>query len=62
VLFFQQISLIDHGVSLRWGASYLLDHDINLISVLHVQVFGGVRFMDTWAVKEESNIAGVELY
>lgn len=42
-------------------SSDLFDHDIDLISVLHVEVLGGLGFMEALAVEEEADVVDVEL-
>jgi hypothetical protein len=39
----------------------LFNHDINLISVLHVEVLGSLAFVKALSVEEEANVAGGEL-
>lgn len=53
--------LIDHDGS-NGRPAYLLDHHVDLVSVLHVEVFGSVSFMDAGSVKQKSDIVGVQLY
>jgi hypothetical protein len=43
------------------AAADLFDDDVDLVSVLHVQIFGGLRFVESFAVEKESYVAGVEL-
>jgi hypothetical protein len=42
-------------------ASDLLDHDINLVSVLHVQLLGGLALVQAFSIEEEADIGGIEL-
>ena len=42
-------------------SSDLLDHDINLISILHSQVLGRLSLVESLTVKKESNVRDVEL-
>jgi hypothetical protein len=39
----------------------LLDHNVDLISVLHVEVLGGLSFVQAFSVEEEADVGGVEL-
>jgi hypothetical protein len=43
------------------GSSDLLDDNVYLISVFHIEVFRGLVLVQSFAVKEESHIAGLEL-
>jgi len=43
-------------------AANLLDHHIDLVTVLHIEVLGGGVFMESLAVEEESHIVHVQLY
>ena len=39
----------------------MLDHYVNLISIFHVEVLGGLIFMKSLAVEKEPDIVGLEL-
>lgn len=50
--------------SLQWvwvGSSDLLDDHVDLVSVLHVQVLGGLVLVESFSVEEEADVLGVEL-
>ena len=50
--------------SLLWvwvGASDLLDDHVYLVSVLHVQILGGLVLVESFSVEEEADVLGVEL-
>jgi hypothetical protein len=42
-------------------SSDLFDDDVDLVSVLHVEVFRGLSFVEAFSVKEEADLVGVEL-
>lgn len=42
-------------------ASDLLDHYIDLISVLHVEVLGGLTFVQSFSVEQEADVGGIQL-
>ena len=42
------------------SSSDLLDHHINLVSVLHVELLGGLTFVQAFSVEEEADIGDVE--
>lgn len=39
----------------------LLDHDINLITILHVEILGGLGLVESLAIEEEAHVVDVEL-
>lgn len=43
-------------------AANLLDHDIDLVTVLHVEVLGGGVLVESLAVEEEPHIVGIQLH
>jgi hypothetical protein len=43
------------------GSSDLLDDHVDLVSVLHVQVLGGLVLVEAFSVEEEADVLGVEL-
>jgi hypothetical protein len=43
------------------GSSDLLDDDVDLVSVLHVEVLGRLRFVETFTIEEEADVGGVKL-
>ena len=50
--------------SLQWvwvGSSDLLDDHVDLVSVLHVQVLGGLVLVESFSVEEEADVLGIEL-
>ena len=44
------------------GAANLLDHHIDLIAVLHVEVLRGLVLVETLSVEEEPHVGGVQLH
>ena len=42
-------------------AANLLNHNIYLISIFHVQIFGSLCLVKTFTVEEESDVVGVQL-
>jgi len=42
-------------------ASNLLDHNVNLISVLHVEVLGTLVLVESLTIEEEAHVGHVEL-
>lgn len=42
-------------------AANLLDHDIDFIPVLHVEVLGGLGLVESLSVEEEADVVDVEL-
>lgn len=42
-------------------AANLLNHNINLITVLHIEVFGGLGLVESFTVEEEANVVDVQL-
>jgi hypothetical protein len=49
-------------LGIELSTSNLFNHDINLVSVLHAEVLGGLTLMKAFSVKEEANIAGGKLH
>lgn len=43
------------------GASNLLNHDVNLISILHMQILGCLVLVETFSIEEESHVLDIEL-
>ena len=43
-------------------ASNLLDDDVDLISVLHVEVLGGLVLVQSLTIEEEPDVVGAQLY
>jgi hypothetical protein len=39
----------------------LLNHNINLVPILHVEVFRGLSFVETLTIEEEANVVSAEL-
>ena len=39
-------------------AANLLDHNVDLIAILHVEFLGGLSLVEALAVKEETDIRG----
>lgn len=39
----------------------MFDHDIDLVTVLHVEVFGGLGLVESLAIEKEPNVVEVEL-
>lgn len=42
-------------------ASDLFDHDVDLISVLHVEVLWSLTLVQTFSVEQEADIGSIEL-
>ena len=40
----------------------MLDHDVNLIAVLHVELLGSLRLVEAFTIEEEADVGGAELY
>jgi hypothetical protein len=43
-----------------FGASDLFDDHVDFVAVFHVEVFGGLVFVDALAIEEEADIVGLE--
>ena len=39
----------------------MFDHDIDLVTVLHVEVFGSLGLVESLAIEKEPNVVEVEL-
>jgi len=44
------------------GSSNLLNHNVNLVTILHVEVFWGLCFVEAFTIEEKADIVGTELY
>jgi hypothetical protein len=43
------------------GSSDLLDHDIDFVTVLHVEFFGGLGLVESLTIEEESDVVDAQL-
>ena len=43
------------------GSTNLFDHDIDFVAVFHVELFGGLGFVESLTVKEESYVVDAQL-
>jgi hypothetical protein len=43
------------------ATSNLLNHDVNLVSVLHAELFRSLALVEAFPIEEEADVAGAEL-